>query len=112
MYRPGRPKKPIVQERGIGFFVTNAQYAVISQKIKESGVNISDYMRQAAMAAEIRPRWPPEDRQLFKDVVSMSNDLHELVKLAKKEGVVAALVPFEQMRAIFDQIIERIGHDQ
>ena len=65
----GRPKKPVVQEKNIGFFVTRVQYFIIQQKAERAGVNISDYMRQVAITGYVKTRWTAEERDIFKKMV-------------------------------------------
>lgn len=108
----GRPPKAIKQEKNIGFFVTKKQYFIIRQKAAEAGVNISDYMRQAAIYAQIKVRWREEDRKLFKEMVGMSNDLHRLTEMAQKEGVLNAMLYFKKYRDRIDEIIKEFSHAQ
>src|SRR5882762_7453656 len=105
----GRPKKGIKQEKNIGFFVTHAQYFVIQQKAGKAGVNISDYMRQVAIFGEVRTRWTPEEREVFKKLVGISNDLQQLVTIARQEGVLATMLYFEKYRTLIDEVIKRLS---
>jgi hypothetical protein len=108
----GRPKKPKIQEKNIGFFVTKVQYFIIQQKAVQAGVNISDYMRQVAIFGQVKSRWKPEEREIFLKMVDMSNDVHQLVKVAKEEGALSALLHFEKYRNLIDDMINRLSHDQ
>lgn len=75
----GRPKKAIARrEKNIGFFVTNDQYSLIRRKAEQAMVNISDYMRQVAIAGEVRARWTDEEREMVKKLIGMSADVHRL----------------------------------
>jgi len=107
----GRPKKAIRQEKNIGFFVTRAQYEVIEKKVKEAGVNISDYMRQVAVFGTVVARWRKADRLLFKKLVGMSNDLNQLVQIARQEGALHSMLYFERYRGKIDAAIKRMGRD-
>jgi hypothetical protein len=108
----GRPKKAIIQEKNIGFFVTNVQYFIIQQKAIEGRVNISDYMRQMAIHGQVRPRWSAEERELFKRLVGMSNDMNQLVRIAQKEGVQHAILYFSQFRDRLDEALKQFSHDK
>jgi len=107
----GRPKKAIRQEKNIGFFVTNAQWLVIQKKVKEAGVNISDYMRQVAVFGQVVTRWKEDERELFKKMVGISNDVNQLVHIARQEGALHAVLHFERYRGIIDDVIKRLGKD-
>ena len=104
----GRPKKAIVQEKSIGFFVTNAQYAVIQQKIAKAGVNISDYMRQVAMEGYVKAKWTKKERGMVKKLIGISVDLHRLVEIGREKGAVQAALYFSQYRDIIDEIIKKL----
>ena len=105
----GRPRKAIKQEKNIGFFVTHAQYFIIQNKAAIAGVNISDYMRQVAIFGEVKPRWKPEERELFKKMVGISNDLHQLVIIGRQEGATSAVLHFQKYRQIIDEVIKQLS---
>ena len=105
----GRPKKAITRDKNIGFFVTDAQYFIIRQKAAVAGVNISDYMRQMAIYGEVRSRWTAEERDIFKKMVGISNDLHQLVVVARQEGASSVLLHFERYRQLMDDVIKRLS---
>jgi len=108
----GRPKKPIKQEKNLGFFVTHQQHFVIQHKAAQAGVNISDYLRQTAVSGQVMTRWTADEREIFKKLVGMSNDLNELAELARKEGTLTAMLHFEKCRNQIDLIIKGLDHDQ
>lgn len=108
----GRPPKAIKQEKNIGFFVTNVQYFIIQQKVAQAGVNMSDYMRQVAVTGQVKTRWTPEERELFRKLVGMANDLNQLVKIARQEGALSAVLHFEKYRNGMDEVLKRFSHDE
>jgi len=105
----GRPKKAVTRNKNIGFFVTQAQYFIIQQKASQAGVNISDYMRQMAIFGEVRPRWSSEERDIFKKMVGMSNDIHQLPDIARKQGMLQCMVHFERYGKLIDEAIKRLS---
>ena len=104
----GRPKKAIVQEKFIGYFVTKVQHAVIQQKASKAGVNISDYMRQAAVNARVKAKWTKKEREMVKKLTGISADLHRLVEIGRESGAVQAALYFSQYRDIIDEIIKKL----
>jgi len=110
--RNGRPPKAIKQEKFIGYFVTHAQHFVIQQKAAEARVNISDYMRQMAVCGYVKPRWSEEEREWFKKLIGMSNDLHRIVEIAQKQGTITAMLHFTAYRDLIDAAIKEFTHDQ
>ncbi|HEY8967479.1 MAG TPA: hypothetical protein VIM64_00265 [Puia sp.] len=105
----GRPKKAVTRDKNIGFFVTQAQYFIIQQKAAQAGVNISDYLRQMSIFGKVLTRWTPEEKELFKKMVGMSNDLHQVAIVARQEGALSALLCFERYRQAMDEVIKRMG---
>jgi predicted RNA-binding protein with PIN domain len=105
----GRPPKEIKQEKFIGYFVTHVQYFIIQEKAARAGVNISDYMRQMAIHGQVRARWTAEERELFKKMVGMSNDLSQLVRIAEREGADHAVLYLSQFRDGIDQALKRLS---
>lgn len=110
--KKGRPKKAIVQEKNIGFFVTFAQWAVIRRKAEEARVNISDYMRQVAVEGQVRAKWTAEEREMVKGLIGMSVELHGLVTIAQEQGAGTAMEFFRAYRDIMDEIIKKLCHDR
>lgn len=106
----GRPKKAVTRDKNIGFFVTREQYFIIQEKAAVAGVNISDYMRKAAVFGEVRSCWAREERDIFKKMVGMSNDIHELVTMARREGAVQCVLYFERYGKQIDEALKRLGN--
>ena len=105
----GRPKKAIKQEKFLGFFVTHAQHFVIQHRAAKALVNMSDYLRQAAIYGEVKARWTPEEREIFKKMVGISNDLHQLVIIGQQEGATSAVLHFQQYRQMIDDVIKQLS---
>ncbi len=108
----GRPRKAIEQKEFIGCRVTHEQYFIIRQKAEEARVNISDYMRQAGIFGFVKPRWGEEEREWFKKLVGMSNDLHRVVEIAQREGALTAMLHFAAYRDLIDEGIKKLTYDQ
>lgn len=121
----GRPKKDIPRrEKMIGFFVTDEQYALIQGKAGEAMENLSGYMRQVAMAGEVRARWTAEERDMVRKLIGMSADLHRLAEdpssgASGASGGAGALGAaalgaefFTQLRDELDIIIKHLCHDR
>jgi hypothetical protein len=103
----GRPPKAIKQEKNIGFFVTNKQYAIIQKKAEQAKVNISDYMRQMAINGYVKIRWTEEDVAMLKQLVALSNELNAVAGIAEREGVLSAMLLFGKYRDKIDGVIKK-----
>jgi hypothetical protein len=108
----GRPPKAKKQEKNIGFFVTNEQYAVIQEKAAQAKVNISDYMRQMAVNGYVKIRWTATDVANLKQLVELSNALHAVAGIAEKEGALSAMAFFAGYRDRIDVVIKSLEDDR
>jgi hypothetical protein len=109
----GRPKKAIARrEIHIGFCVTNEQFLAIQRKVEEAMVNISDYMRQVAIAGEVRARWTAEERDMVRRLIGMSADLHRLAERSQEQEAAIGVELFKQFRDDLDVIINYLCHDR
>jgi hypothetical protein len=108
----GRPPKARKQEKFVGFFVTKMQYFVIQQKAAKAMVTMSDYMRQVAVNAQVKAKWTEEERQMVKQLIGLSGDIHQLVELARKEGAVRTALLFSKYLGIMDEIVNKLCHDR
>ena len=75
----GRPRKAVIQEKNIGFYLTWKQYAIVQKKAKAANVNISDYMRQVALNAEVKAHWTPQQQEVARKLLSIAIDVHQLM---------------------------------
>jgi hypothetical protein len=99
------------QEKFLGFFVTNTQHFVIQQKVEESRLTMSDYLRQTAMYG-VKPRWTGEERDWFKRMVALCNEVTDLIEIARAEGSTTAILHFIRYRELIDEIINtRLTND-
>jgi proline dehydrogenase len=110
--KEGRPKQAVRQEKNIGFFVTKLQYAVIERKAQQAGVNLSDYMRQAAVHGIVKARWTEEERQMVKQLIGISVDIHSLARQAEEQGVAQTAILFLRYRDIVDSVIKKLCHER
>ena len=88
------------------------QFFVIQQKADKAGLTLSEYARQSSIYGQIKPRWSPEERDIFKKLIMMSNDLHQIAMMAKKKGALTCLLHFEKYRDHIDYAIEQLRKGQ
>jgi hypothetical protein len=108
----GRPPKAVRQEKFLGFYATNAEHLIIQQKVFQFRGTFSDYMRKMALYGKVITRWTPEEREQIRKLVDMSNDLNKMVEIAKREGMLTAILHFEKYRNVIDDTIKSIHHAQ
>lgn len=103
----GRPKKAESMEKTVGFWVTHKQYFIIQQKAEEAHVTIAEYMRQVAINGYVEARFTQEERDIFKGLIGIANNINQLVVIAKKEEAPDAVLFFMKCRDKMDKIVNR-----
>ncbi|MDP4150514.1 MAG: hypothetical protein Q8943_13975 [Bacteroidota bacterium] len=65
-----------------------------------------------AIHGKIVSRLTEEERQLFKELVGLSNDLRRLVRMAEEQGARTTMLYFTRYGDKIDVLINRFSHDQ
>ncbi len=108
-----KPKKRRVlgelkRDRRLTMNLTAAEYERLEGEAKEAGISMAVYSRRVSLEGKVLARLGEEDRELFREVVRVSNVLDGLYKLARAEGVEGAMTTFEAARNSVDGILNRI----
>ncbi len=87
-----KPKKRRVlgelkRNRRLTMNLMAAEYERLEFKAKEAGLTMAVYVRRVSLEGKVIARLGEEDRELFREVVRVSNVLDGLYKLARAEGV-------------------------
>lgn len=67
--------------------LTAAEYERLELKAKEAGLTMAVFVRRVSLEGKVIARLGEEDRELFREVVRVSNVLDGLYNLARAEGV-------------------------
>jgi hypothetical protein len=107
-----RPKPDnLRQNRRIAVDLTEEQYGLFRKNAAAAGMTFAAFMRQLAAGGTVTARLSEEEKELFRKMVMMSNDLHQLWKMARDRGVEQAMVHFEAGRDAVDKILNTLNHD-
>jgi hypothetical protein len=87
-----KPKKRRVlgelkRNRRLTMNLTAAEYERLELKAKEAGLTMAVFVRRVSLEGKVIARLGEEDRELFREVVRVSNVLDGLYNLARAEGV-------------------------
>ena len=76
----GRPAKNRIdkQKRVVSTKLTELQYYAIKKRAGESGLPISEYVRQAVVSAEVTPRLNKQDADTIRKLAGAANNLNQL----------------------------------
>ncbi|MGH2642579.1 MAG: plasmid mobilization protein [Chitinophagaceae bacterium] len=103
----GRPAKPVKRQRIISIRFTKIEYFIIAQKAGKAGLSLSDYIRESAIHAVVKARFSEEERHFFRQFAGMANNLNQMAKLAHQEGLLSALLRFENDLNMVDEALKR-----
>ena len=109
--KSGRPKKAVCKETRAGIRFTQTEYFIIKQKALKAGLKVSAYLRQIAVAGDVKPRLTEEERQFLRQLIGMANNINQLTKMSHQEGLLKVMRYFEEYRQKIDLLIQKLTHD-
>jgi hypothetical protein len=112
--RKKRLPKPdnLRQNRRIAVDLTEEQYGLFRKNAAAAGMTFAAYVRQLAVGGTVNARLSEEEKELFRKMVMMSNDLHQLWGMARDQGVEQAMAHFEAGRDAVDKVLNTLNHDK
>lgn len=96
----------------MGIRLTASERFIIKQKAERAGMSLTAYLRHMAIHGKVIERLNNEDRENLRQLIKMNNEIHDLVALADKEGMVKAIFQFEGLRSRIDNLIDQFNHDK
>lgn len=106
-HKGGRPRK-LVKRKVVSIRLNSKELLVVNNKAKKAGLKITVCIRQMSLKGKVISRLDEEEKQIVKQLVSMSNNLNQLTKRGHKEGFLKAVLVFEKYRNSFDELLQRI----
>jgi hypothetical protein len=108
----GRPKAKIRRDQTLRIRINATELYLIKTKAREAGMRASTWIRQAAKAARIAPRWTPEQMELLRMMAGMANNLNQLAKQANSGKLLFIVRKCETLLAEIDHTIKYLNnHD-
>lgn len=107
----GRPKKAITRSISLVVRITPTERLAIAGKARNAGMRISDWFRQSAKVAVIRPRLSKEETGHLRTLSGMANNLNQLTKLAHQGGLVSIMANLRSLLNEVERLMERMGRD-
>ena len=108
----GRPKAKIRRDQTLRIRINATELYLIKTKAREAGMRASTWIRQAAKAARIAPRWTPEQMELLRMMAGMANNLNQLAKQANSGKLLCIVRKCENLLAEIDHTIKELkNHD-
>ena len=103
----GRPAKSRIdkQKRVVSTKLTELQYYAIKKRAGESGLPVSEYVRQAVVSAEITPRLNRQDADTIR------NNINQLAHRANAGGFALVAVELVKLKNRIIEIINQLSND-
>jgi hypothetical protein len=108
----GISKKAIKREYHVNVRIMRSEEFIIREKASKAGLTLSAYMREIAIHGEVRAKFNKEQWQMLRQLVAVSNDLHQLSGIARQEGTLKAVLHFEAYRDRVDELLNRLKYVQ
>ena len=107
----GRPKKAITRSVSLVVRLTPTEKLAIGSRAKSAGIPISEWFRQSARTASVKPRFSKEEAGHLRTLSGMANNLNQLTKLAHTSRLVSLMVDLRRLLKQVEQFMERMGRD-
>src|SRR5258708_24928085 len=80
-------RKAVKREKRIAIYLRPVEYVFVQTSARKAGLDFSSYIRGMTLQGQVNTRLNEEEKQFFRSLVGMSNDLHQLVKMARENGL-------------------------
>ena len=109
----GRPPKKRIEKyhRIVSTKLTELQYYAIKKRAGESGLPISEYVRQAVVSAEVIPRLNKQDADTIRKLAGEANNLNQLAHRANAGGFALVAVELVKLKNRIIEIINLLSDD-
>jgi Bacterial mobilisation protein (MobC) len=104
----GRPKKAVIRTRTTGIRFSNTEHFIVREKARAAGLNLTTYIRHAAVEAKVQTRLTAEERLFVRQLIGFSNNINQIARACHQEGVLKALRYFENFRLQIDQLLKNL----
>ena len=103
---PDRQTKRVVSTK-----LTELQYYAIKKRAGESGLPISEYVRQAIISTEVTPRLNKQDADSIRKLAGEANNLNQLAHRANAGGFALVAVELVKLKNRIIEIINQLSDD-
>lgn len=107
----GRPAKAVRKEKQFSLRFTEAEFATVKEKAANAGFTFTMYLRKMALTGQVKARQNDDERQAVKQLIAMASNINQMAKVAHQQGLLTAMLLFEQYRKRFDEVINRLTND-
>jgi len=110
--KAGRPIKISKKETRKTIRFSTEEYFIVKEKAAKAGIKPSEFIRQAAIYANIKTRLTQEERIFIKALVGMANNINQIAKACHRENVLQAMYYFQSTIKQLDEILKKLKNDK
>lgn len=107
----GRPKARIKKGDNIKVRVSATQRLRIAAKAEKAGLSLSEFFRQAALKAVVRPRMSKEEAAHYRTFAGAANNFNQFVKMAHQAGILTMVKKGLELLHEIEHILKDIKSD-
>jgi len=109
----GRPPKRKSERRSyrVNVKLNTEEYYLLKGKARVSGMNLSEFVREAIRRSEIKERLTPELNVYIRKLIGIANNLNQIARTANAGGYSNARGEYLHLAAGIDSLLNRITHD-
>ena len=108
----GRPSKKLKRELRVTVRFSRLEYSILQQKAGKAGINISEFIRPAAIYGKVIARQTEEERYFTRQLVGMANNLNQMAKLANTEGITSIRLLSESCLQQVHGLLNKLQHGE
>ena len=108
----GRPTKSLKRELRITARFSKLEHYILQQKAGKAGINVSEFLRQAAITAKVTARLTEEDRHIIRQLIGMANNLNQMAKVANREGLGSIRLLLEACLQLIHDLLNKLQHGE
>ena len=108
----GRPTKKLKRELRVTVRFSKLEHYILQQKSGKAEINISEFLRQAAITAKVTARLTEEERHIIRQLIGMANNLNQMAKVANKEGMGSIRFLLEACLQLIHDLLNKLQHGE
>ena len=108
----GRPTKKLKRELRITARFSKLEHYILQQKAGKAGINVSEFLRQAAITAKVTARLTEEERHIMRQLIGMANNLNQMAKVANREGMGSIHLLLQSCLQLIHDLLNKLQHGE
>ena len=108
----GRPLKKLKREIRVTVRFSQLEHYILQQRATKAGMNISEFIRPAAIYGKVIARQTEEERNFTRQLIGMANNFNQMAKVANREGMTSIRLLLEGYLLQVNGIINKLQHGE